>query len=321
MNICWWFTSPPAGTRTRPVRTRARAFTTGCAIANRAGPRSPSCTGSTRKPAACSSSAKRRRPTARSRNNSRNAASAKNISCSPTGRCRNGIRRQNRAGSRRRKIREPAAARGRRNRGNEIQRRLPNARIRRIAESRISNGGGRAAHRPDASDSRPRGGERIPDSRRHALRRHAGSARVSARGGNFLHPSGHGQAGDVSAPADFVPARWRVLAAETMVQRPSRRRLALRAALIEPEATNAFRVIHGASDGWPGWYVERLGDFLLSQSEAAVARRTARRTGAARKIFSARGAYHKILSRQVRRTTAAEASPQLGPGRSRAGAV
>jgi len=24
---------------------------------------------------------------------------------------------------------------------------------------------------------------------------------------------------------------------------------------------------HGASDGWPGWCVERLGDFLLSQSE------------------------------------------------------
>jgi hypothetical protein len=44
-------------------------------------------------------------------------------------------------------------------------------------------------------------------------------------------------------------------------------RLALRAALIDPQETDAFRVIHGASDGWPGWYVERLGKFLLSQSE------------------------------------------------------
>ncbi|HEX7469690.1 MAG TPA: pseudouridine synthase, partial [Verrucomicrobiae bacterium] len=44
-------------------------------------------------------------------------------------------------------------------------------------------------------------------------------------------------------------------------------RLALRTALIDPQETNAFRLIHGASDGWPGWYVERLGDFLLSQSE------------------------------------------------------
>jgi hypothetical protein len=36
-------------------------------------------------------------------------------------------------------------------------------------------------------------------------------------------------------------------------------RLALRAALIDPQETDAFRVIHGASDGWPGWYVEKAG--------------------------------------------------------------
>ena len=41
----------------------------------------------------------------------------------------------------------------------------------------------------------------------------------------------------------------------------------MRAALIDPRETDAFRVIHGASDGWPGWHVERLGKFLLSQSE------------------------------------------------------
>ena len=87
-------------------------------------------------------------------------------------------------------------------------------------------------------------------------------------------------------------------------------RLALRAALIDPQETDAFRVIHGASDGWPGWYVERLGKFLLSQSEQPL--RADQREELARlaKIFSACGAYHKILSRQVRRTTAAEASPQ-----------
>src|SRR5271154_6963567 len=47
-------------------------------------------------------------------------------------------------------------------------------------------------------------------------------------------------------------------------------RLALRTAIIEPETTNAFRLIHGASDGRPGWFVEKLGDFLLSQSEAPL---------------------------------------------------
>jgi 23S rRNA (cytosine1962-C5)-methyltransferase len=87
-------------------------------------------------------------------------------------------------------------------------------------------------------------------------------------------------------------------------------RLALHAALIDPQETDAFRVIHGASDGWPGWYVERLGKFLLSQSEHPLRAEQREELERLAKIFSAHGAYHKILSRQVRRTTAAEASPQ-----------
>ena len=87
-------------------------------------------------------------------------------------------------------------------------------------------------------------------------------------------------------------------------------RVALRAALIDPQETDAFRVIHGASDGWPGWYVERLGNFLLSQSEQPLRAEQCEELARLAKIFSAGGAYHKILSRQVRRTTAAEASPQ-----------
>jgi 23S rRNA (cytosine1962-C5)-methyltransferase len=85
----------------------------------------------------------------------------------------------------------------------------------------------------------------------------------------------------------------------------------LRTAVIEPDATNAFRVIHGASDGWPGWFVEKLGDFLLSQAEAPLNAKQHGELSRLAKTFSARGAYHKILSRQVRRTSTAEASPQL----------
>jgi 23S rRNA (cytosine1962-C5)-methyltransferase len=88
-------------------------------------------------------------------------------------------------------------------------------------------------------------------------------------------------------------------------------RLALCAALIDLRETDAFRVIHGASDGWPGWYVERLGKYLLSQSEQPLRAEQREELARLAKLFSARGAYHKILSRQVRRTTAAEASPQL----------
>jgi RluA family pseudouridine synthase len=88
-------------------------------------------------------------------------------------------------------------------------------------------------------------------------------------------------------------------------------RLTLRTAIIEPDMTNAFRVIHGTSDGWPGWFVEKLGDFLLSQSELPLSAKQNEELSRLAKIFSSRGAYHKILSRQVRRSTRADASPQL----------
>ena len=88
-------------------------------------------------------------------------------------------------------------------------------------------------------------------------------------------------------------------------------RLALRSTIIEPKTTSAFRVIHGASDGWPGWFVEKLGDFLLSQSEAPLSPPQNEELLRLAKIFSSRGAYHKILSRHVRQSKVADASPQL----------
>ncbi len=83
-------------------------------------------------------------------------------------------------------------------------------------------------------------------------------------------------------------------------------RSALRSAIIEPETTDAFRLIHGASDGWPGWYVEQLGALRLSQSDAGL-------TQAQHHWLEARGrsCHHKTLSRQVRRSTPTETSPQL----------
>ncbi len=79
-------------------------------------------------------------------------------------------------------------------------------------------------------------------------------------------------------------------------------RLALRSAVIEPDATNAFRVIHGASDGWPGWFVEKLGDFLLSQSESPLSVKQNEELSWFAKSFSSHGAYHKTLSRHVRQS-------------------
>ena len=110
---------------------------------------------------------------------------------------------------------------------------------------------------------------------------------------SFAHPA-TGEQVTFSAPADF--------AAEA--------RLPLRAAIIEPSATDGFRLIHGASDGWPGWFVERLGDFLLSQAEQSLSAAQTEELTRLMKVCGARGAYHKVLSRQVRRTTTAQVCPQ-----------
>lgn len=96
-------------------------------------------------------------------------------------------------------------------------------------------------------------------------------------------------------------------------------RRSLRAAIIDPANTDSFRLIHGASDGWRGWYVEQLGERRLSQSEASL-------TEAQRKHLASLESphthhlYHKTLSRHVRRTTIGETSPQnisgnVGPER------
>ena len=107
----------------------------------------------------------------------------------------------------------------------------------------------------------------------------------------FKHPAG-AETLTFSAPPDFA----------TDV------RHGLRTAVIDSDETNAFRMIHGASDGWPGWYVEGLGDFLLSQSEAPLTQ--AQQERLAQFGPNIRGAYHKILSRHVRGVSATEASPQ-----------
>lgn len=87
-------------------------------------------------------------------------------------------------------------------------------------------------------------------------------------------------------------------------------RLLLRSAVIDPGTTNAWRTIHGASDGWPGWYVDRLGAFLLSQSERELNGSQRETLAALLQRSSSRGAYHKLLTREARKTGTAQASPK-----------
>jgi len=92
--------------------------------------------------------------------------------------------------------------------------------------------------------------------------------------------------------------------------------LTLREAVIDPSETNAFRLIHGGADVWPAWHIDRLGEFLLSQSAKPL---TAPQLDHLRSLLDAsrntqeaiRGVYHKLLDLQVRKALPAETAPQL----------
>ena len=129
---------------------------------------------------------------------------------------------------------------------------------------------------------------------------------------SFTHPATSAPV-TFHAPADFVGDEVTNLISSNRKwsEPPHVGSYTIHSAAIEPDATNAFRVIHGASDGWPGWFVEKLGNFLLSQSEAALDARQDEEVSRLAKTFATRGAYHKILSRHVRQAKVAEVSPQL----------
>lgn len=149
----------------------------------------------------------------------------------------------------------------------------------------------------------------------------------------FTHPT-TGRPVTFSAPADFTQSAMagpgsRAAADDKSKPNEDKVHIALnpqsatrnpqctvRCAIIETELTNAYRLVHGAGDGWPGWYVDKLGDYLLSQSEAPLTKAQSETLNQLAKKHSSRGGYHKILSRQIRRSNTAEASPQLVFGES-----
>lgn len=88
----------------------------------------------------------------------------------------------------------------------------------------------------------------------------------------------------------------------------------LRAAILDPRETDCFRLVHGASDRQPGWYVEKLGAHLLSSSEEPLGE--ARREELERWMrgAGATGVSHKILARRVRASAPKDVSPRLELG-------
>ncbi len=87
-------------------------------------------------------------------------------------------------------------------------------------------------------------------------------------------------------------------------------RAVLRSALIDQSETDAYRVYHGASDGWPGWYVDRVGHHLLSQSDHALKQTELDELARLVQIAGAAGASHKHVTRSSTQKSLTESSPR-----------
>jgi 23S rRNA (cytosine1962-C5)-methyltransferase len=125
-----------------------------------------------------------------------------------------------------------------------------------------------------------------------------------------------------AAQLEFLhPATGREVLFEAPVEFSADPRQQLRAAVIDPTTTNAFRLLHGAADGWPGLYVDRLGDFLLAQSSAKLTADQFGRVEELRRRFSLRGLYHKTLWRPAPNRAASEISPQWLAGETAPGEI
>jgi 23S rRNA (cytosine1962-C5)-methyltransferase len=113
----------------------------------------------------------------------------------------------------------------------------------------------------------------------------------------FKHPASEEQL-RFQAPADFSAD-------------PS---LNLRRALIRPHSTDAFRLVHGAADGWEKQYVDVLGPYVLAQSSREIDPARGAQFARLMKDASARGTYQKRLVNSPQGAAPAEVSPKLVHG-------
>src|SRR4051812_35753270 len=92
---------------------------------------------------------------------------------------------------------------------------------------------------------------------------------------------------------------------------PSRQ---LRTALIDFSCTDSYRIFHGASDHRPGWYVDRLGQFMLSQAEVDLSLECIEELAGPAGTKGNTAIYHKSLVRDLRKRGKPETTPKLVHG-------
>ena len=78
---------------------------------------------------------------------------------------------------------------------------------------------------------------------------------------------------------------------------------------------NVYRLIHGAADGYPGWFVDRFGSYLLSVSETKTPQPHQQEIlSGLVKALNCAGIYHKPWKRSVRGDEIKDVSPTLIQG-------
>lgn len=87
-----------------------------------------------------------------------------------------------------------------------------------------------------------------------------------------------------------------------------------RASRFDPAQTNAYRLLHGATDGFPGLYIDRYGDYLLAQISAETSPGHEEILEKCRQYMHARGVYWLRLDRHIREAAPHTARPQLLTG-------
>jgi len=83
----------------------------------------------------------------------------------------------------------------------------------------------------------------------------------------------------------------------------------LRSAIIDPSETDAYRLVHGAADGWPSLYIERWNQYLVASSAGEL---TTRQLDFVKSLPAA-GVFHKLLNRQPGHNSAQLSSGQPVP--------
>jgi 23S rRNA (cytosine1962-C5)-methyltransferase len=110
---------------------------------------------------------------------------------------------------------------------------------------------------------------------------------------SFQHPAS-GESMRFETPAPFEIEVW----------------AGLRAAFVDSTTTNACRLIHGAGDGFPGFYLDLLGQYALAQSDRPLSGPQLKMIEQIARQQGLKGVYFKRLDRHVRQAGTAQASPE-----------